>query len=57
MKFGSFDNETREYVITEPKTPYPWIMIAETMVGNGTRAFDYYRRIAPAYLEESSEIV
>ena len=34
----------------------PWIMIAETVVGNGDRAFDYYKRIAPAYLEEISEL-
>jgi cellobiose phosphorylase len=34
----------------------PWIMIAETIVGNGDRAFDYYRRIAPAYLEEISDL-
>ena len=25
MKFGHFDDIAREYVITEPKTPYPWI--------------------------------
>lgn len=25
MKFGHFDDAMREYVITEPKTPYPWI--------------------------------
>lgn len=30
----------------------PWIMIAETLQGNGNRAFDYYRQIAPAYLDE-----
>jgi len=34
----------------------PWVMIAETRVGRGDRAFDYYKRIAPAYLEEISEI-
>ncbi len=34
----------------------PWIMIAETIVGNGDRAFDYYKRIAPSYLEEISEL-
>lgn len=34
----------------------PWIMIAETVIGRGNEAFDYYRRIAPAYLEEISEI-
>ncbi len=25
MKYGSFDDSSREYVITDPKTPYPWI--------------------------------
>ena len=25
MKFGFFDDSNREYVITNPKTPYPWI--------------------------------
>lgn len=32
----------------------PWIMIAETLVGNGNRAFDYYKKIGPAYLEAIS---
>jgi cellobiose phosphorylase len=31
-------------------------MIAETRIGRGDRAFDYYKRITPAYLEEISEI-
>lgn len=34
----------------------PWIMIAETVLGRGDRAFEVYRKIAPAYLEEISEI-
>jgi len=34
----------------------PWIIIAETQEGRGEKAFDYYTRIAPAYLEEQSEI-
>ncbi len=34
----------------------PWIMIAETIMSNGDQAFDYYKRIAPAYLEEISEL-
>ncbi|MEX0985886.1 MAG: glycosyl hydrolase family 65 protein [Bacteroidales bacterium] len=34
----------------------PWIMIGETMLGNGDRAFDYYTKISPAYLEEISEL-
>ena len=25
MKYGHFDDDSREYVITNPKTPYPWI--------------------------------
>lgn len=25
MKFGFFDDKQKEYVITNPKTPYPWI--------------------------------
>jgi cellobiose phosphorylase len=29
----------------------PWIMIAETRLGRGDRAFDYYTRIAPAWQE------
>lgn len=34
----------------------PWIMIAETVLGHGDRAFEIYSKIAPAYLEEISEI-
>jgi cellobiose phosphorylase len=31
-------------------------MIAETVIGRGDRAFEYYKKIAPAYLEDQSEI-
>ncbi|MCB9218112.1 MAG: glycosyl transferase [Ignavibacteriales bacterium] len=34
----------------------PWIMIGETILGNGNRAFDYYKKIAPSYLEDISEL-
>ena len=34
----------------------PWIMIAETMIGRGDRAFDYYLRINPSAREELSEL-
>ena len=34
----------------------PWIMIGETMLGRGDKAFDYWKRIAPAYREEQSEL-
>jgi cellobiose phosphorylase len=34
----------------------PWVVIAETVVGRGDRAFDYYKRITPAYREEISDV-
>ena len=34
----------------------PWIMIGETLLGRGERAFAYYRKIAPAYLEDMSDV-
>ena len=33
MKFGHFDDVNKEYVIQNPKTPYPWINYL------GTQAF------------------
>ncbi|MBU3075482.1 GH36-type glycosyl hydrolase domain-containing protein [Clostridium estertheticum] len=34
----------------------PWIMIAETVLGRGDRAYDVYKKIAPAFVEDISEI-
>lgn len=34
----------------------PWIMIAETVVRRPERAFDYYKKITPAYIEDISEV-
>lgn len=34
----------------------PWISIAETVVGHGNRAFEVYKKICPAYLEDISDI-
>ncbi|GAO29780.1 cellobiose phosphorylase [Geofilum rubicundum JCM 15548] len=34
----------------------PWIMIGETLIGRGERAWDYYRKICPAYLEDISDL-
>jgi cellobiose phosphorylase len=34
----------------------PWIMIGETMIGRGERAWDYYQKICPAYLEDISDL-
>ena len=38
MKYGYFDDENKEYVITEPKTPLPWI----NYLGSG----DFFRLIS-----------
>lgn len=34
----------------------PWIMIGETCLGRGDRAFDYWKKIAPAYREAISDL-
>ena len=34
----------------------PWIIIGETLLGRGDRAWDYFRKIAPSYTEEKSEL-
>ena len=34
----------------------PWIVCAEAVLGHGERAFEVYRRTAPAYIEDISEI-
>ena len=34
----------------------PWIMIAETEIGRGEMAWEYYKKICPSYLEEISEL-
>jgi len=34
----------------------PWIMIGETVLGRGEQAWEYYRKICPAYLEDISDL-
>jgi len=34
----------------------PWVTIAETRLGRGTRAFDTYKKICPAYREDDSTL-
>ncbi|TXR55002.1 glycosyl transferase [Reinekea thalattae] len=34
----------------------PWIMIGETVAGNGDRAFEYYTKIAPAYQDDKVKL-
>lgn len=34
----------------------PWVIIGETVLGRGERAWEYYAKICPAYLEEKSDL-
>ncbi len=34
----------------------PWVIIGETVLGRGERAWEYYRKICPAFLEEKSDL-
>ena len=34
----------------------PWVIIAETLVGNGERAYEYYNQINPAYHNDNIEV-
>lgn len=34
----------------------PWIAAAEAVMGNGNRAFEVYKKIAPAYIEDRAEL-
>jgi len=34
----------------------PWVMIAETVIGRGDRAFAYWRKLAPSFREGISEV-
>ena len=47
MKFGHFDNENREYVITKPNTPLPWINYLGTdeycaLISNTAGGYSFY---------------
>ena len=48
MKFGHFDDERREYVITTPRTPYPWINYLGTqgffsLISNTAGGYSFYK--------------
>ncbi|MEQ9298082.1 MAG: hypothetical protein RIF33_05955, partial [Cyclobacteriaceae bacterium] len=34
----------------------PWIIIGETVLGRGDQAWEYFKKICPAYLEDISEL-
>ena len=46
--FGYFDDDNREYVITEPRTPYPWINYLGSekffsLISNTAGGYSFYR--------------
>ena len=48
MKFGHFDDQRREYVITNPRTPYPWINYLGceeffSIVSNTAGGYSFYK--------------
>ncbi len=48
MKFGFFDDHNKEYVITTPQTPYPWINYLGsqeffTLISNTSGGYSFYR--------------
>jgi cellobiose phosphorylase len=48
MKFGFFDDAKREYVITTPQTPYPWINYLGTkdffsLISNTAGGYTFYK--------------
>ena len=48
MKYGYFDDKNKEYVITQPKTPYPWINYLGTqdffsLISNTAGGYSFYK--------------
>lgn len=48
MKFGYFDDGNKEYVITSPRTPYPWINYLGTqdffsLISNTAGGYSFYK--------------
>ena len=48
MKYGFFDDANKEYVITSPKTPYPWINYLGTqdffaLISNTAGGYHFYK--------------
>ena len=48
MKFGHFDDKNRAYVITSPRTPYPWINYLGTqgffsLISNTAGGYSFYK--------------
>ncbi len=53
MKFGYFDDRNKEYVITTPQTPLPWINYLGSedffsLVSNTAGGYSFYRGCSDA---------
>ena len=63
MKFGYFDDKNREYVITSPKTPYPWINYLGTqgffsLISNTAGGYCFYKDAKHSgYMERFEELL
>ena len=47
-RFGYFDDDNREYVITDPKTPWPWINYLGnedffSLISNTAGGYSFYK--------------
>ena len=52
MQYGYFDDDNREYVITRPDTPLPWINYLGCqeyfgIISNTAGGYSFYRESAP----------
>lgn len=48
VQYGYFDDDAREYVITNPKTPFPWINYLGNedffvLISNTAGGYDFYK--------------
>ena len=48
MKYGYFEDAHREYIITNPKTPYPWINYLGnedffSLISNTSGGYTFYK--------------
>ena len=53
--FGHFDDEHREYVITDPATPFPWINYLGNedffgLISNTAGGYDFYKSSAASHV-------
>ena len=54
MKFGHFDDQNREYVITNPQTPWPWINYLGndeffSLISNTAGGYSFYKDMPDQY--------